>query len=347
MSRLIALLSAIVLASCTTAPNPSKTPFTFVYQDLTYTGEVLLPSGQPEGLNMMIPGNGPTDFVQGNDWLGERDFLVEQSYGVAYWDKAGTGLSEGEYDHNQSIESSAEEAVAALAALDALNLPNADHLGFWSISRGGWIVPKISELFDGIDFWISVSGTIELDNSRYQLEANLRAQGRSEEEIGLLMREWDDYQRILVRGGTLEEFNAKTKNLLADPYFKGNGFVMTAESLAGIQGFFQSGAMSFDQETNLAILYPNLQGTLEQMSIPVLANLGRLDTQIDWRAVGALYQRAADKGNMKLESVYLNECNHVMQKMITGALYEELPPGASPCDGSHEAIETWLRSMTK
>ena len=164
----------------------------------------------------------------------------------------------------------------------------------WGISRAGWIVPKMLEQYSGIDFWVSVSGTTELNSSRYMLEANLIAEQRSAEEIDLLMSEWDDYQRILVRGGTLEEFNQKTANLMIDPYFNRNDFLMTEEILVNIQSYFQSGEMAFDEATNQAIMYPELETTLRRLFIPVLAILGRLDSQIDWRATGALYLRAAD-----------------------------------------------------
>ncbi|MEM7704769.1 MAG: alpha/beta hydrolase [Pseudomonadota bacterium] len=327
------------------AETQENSTFVFHYQDLKYTGEVLIPKAPAKGLIIVIPGHGPTEFVGGDQWLELREFLVDQHYSVAYWDKAGNGLSEGEYDHNQSIQSSAEEAVAAIAAIEAQKFPGANNLGFWSISRGGWIVPKISELLPKIKFWISVSGTTELDNSRYMLEANLKAEKRSQEDVELLMAEWDHYQRILVRGGTLEEFSEGTQHLMADPYFNSNDFQMTEEVLHNIQSFFQSGELTFDEATNLAVMYPNLEETLTNMNIPVLAILGSLDTQVDWKATGALYEKAAKKGDMELSPVYLAGCNHVMQQSVTGGIYEELPADAPACDGYYEAMARWIREL--
>ncbi|MEO0615107.1 MAG: hypothetical protein AAFY69_03135 [Pseudomonadota bacterium] len=320
-----------------------KHPFTFEYQQLTYSGEIMQPQGAAKGMVVIIPGHGPTDFVEGAEYQELRAFFVAQQYSVAYWDKAGCGLSEGDYDHNQSIESSAEEAIAAIAAIQGLGLPGVEHLGFWSISRGGWIVPKISESFEDMRFWISVSGTTAIENSRYMLEANLKAEKRTPEQVALLMSEWDDYQRILVRGGTLEDFNASTQNLMADPYYNGDNFVMTAEILANIQAFFGSGALEFDDETNQIVMYPDLESTLRRLSIPVMAILGRLDSQIDWQATGALYERAAQQGGMQLATVYLDNCNHVMQRSVTGALYEDLPPETPACDGYYGAMRKWFR----
>ena len=216
------------VCSCAMASFPTDAPsqtqrFEFVYQDLKYVGEIVHPSvtgkmQAAKGTVVIIPGHGPTEFVDGQQWTGERAFFPQQGYCTVYWDKAGNGLSEGQYDHNQSIESSANEAIAAINAIKAIDPGFTQNLGFWSISRGGWIVPKITELateeFGEVSFWISVSGTIELDIGRYTLEANLKAENRDRNEIAILMSEWDHYQRILVRGGSFEEFQSRTQNLM-------------------------------------------------------------------------------------------------------------------------------------
>lgn len=341
------VLLALALSpfSLTASAEIDRERFSFIYQDVSYTGEIMMPERTPLGVIIIVPGHGPTEFVEGTQFLGERRFFVEQGYSVAYWDKAGTGLSEGTYDHNQSIESSADESVAALAALDALDLENFENLGVWGISRAGWIVPKMLEQYSGIDFWVSVSGTTELNSSRYMLEANLIAEQRSAEEIDLLMSEWDDYQRILVRGGTLEEFNQKTANLMIDPYFNRNDFQMTEEILVNIQSYFQSGEMAFDEATNQAIMHPELETTLRRLSIPVLAILGRLDSQIDWRATGDLYLRAADQGQLPLSLVFLDTCNHTMQQSVTGGIYENLPEDTPACEGYYETMADWLNRL--
>ncbi|MEL6215390.1 MAG: hypothetical protein AAFQ99_06925, partial [Pseudomonadota bacterium] len=145
MKHVLILLLVLAAPSVLAA---DKQPFTFNYQELTYAGEIMQPPGVAKGMVVIIPGHGPTEFVDGTEYLELRAFFVAQHYSVAYWDKAGCGRSEGEYDHNQSIESSADEAVAAIKILQQLGAPGAENLGFWSISRGGWIVPKISESFD-------------------------------------------------------------------------------------------------------------------------------------------------------------------------------------------------------
>jgi len=159
------------------------------------------------------------------------------------------------------------------------------------------------------------------------------------------MSEWDDYQRILVRGGTLEEFNAKTINLLNDPYFNSNDFQMTEEALVGIQSYFQSGALTFDEETNLAVMYRDLGRTLAELSIPVLAVFGMLDSQVDWKATANLYVKSSIQGSTTLAPVYLEHCNHVMLKSETGGINEVLPADPPACDGYYEAMADWLEAL--
>ncbi|MEM8547854.1 MAG: alpha/beta hydrolase [Pseudomonadota bacterium] len=346
MIRMLIVLALVLhLSVAASASTPERQPFIFTYQDLVYSGEVMLPGKHARGTIVIIPGHGSTELVGGNQFLSVRQFLVDEGFSVAYWDKAGCGASEGQYDHNQSIDSSADEAVAALAALEQLDPPGFSHLGMWSISRGGWIVPAITERYQGLDFWVSVSGTSVLADSRYTLEANLHAQGRDDADISALMAEWDDYQRILVRGGSLNEFLEATPNLMADPYFNSNEFTMTEEQLTNIQGYFQSGDLQFDQATNLAIMYPSLETALERLSIPVLAILGKLDTQVDWQATSRLYAKAANAGNMMLTTVLLEQCNHVMQKSVTGGVNEDLPPSTPACDGYYAAMQAWLQGI--
>lgn len=187
---------------------------------------------------------------------------------------------------------------------------------------------------------------IELDNGRYTLEANLKAENRDSNEIAILMSEWDHYQRILVRGGSFEEFQSRTQNLMKDSFFNSNDFQMTEDILNNIQGFFQSGAMQFDSETNLAIMYPGLKTVLSKIDFPVLTILGRKDTQIDWKAVGKLYRDASQNGKMPLTLRLLDNCNHVMQKTDNGGLYEDLPPDTPSCEGYYQAMDDWLKDVS-
>ncbi|MEM6380944.1 MAG: alpha/beta hydrolase, partial [Bacteroidota bacterium] len=265
--------------------------FEFEYNNIKYSGSIELPNQTAKGLIVLIPGHGPTDFIEGAEYGELRSFFNKSGFSVCFWDKAGCGKSEGNYNHGQSIESSAEEALAALSKIRSLKVPGSDQIGLWGISRAGWICPLIIEQDPSIAFWISVSGTDQFENTRYMLEANLRAEGRSEPEIEILMDEWDHYQKVLVRGGeSLEDFVSAISNLMKDSYFNSRNFQFTEEGFKNVQNYYQNSGISYDDSTNLAIMVDGFADKLSGINIPVLAVLGEKDSQIDWKSTIAFYR---------------------------------------------------------
>lgn len=81
--------------------------FEFEYNDIKYNGFIELPNQKARGLIIIILGHEPTDSGEGAEYSELRSFFNKSGFTVCFWDKAGCGKSEGTYDHNQSIESSA------------------------------------------------------------------------------------------------------------------------------------------------------------------------------------------------------------------------------------------------
>ncbi|MEM6805054.1 MAG: alpha/beta hydrolase [Bacteroidota bacterium] len=322
--------------------------FEFEYKDLKYQGAIELPNQEVRGLIVLIPGHGPTDFIEGEEYKELRSFFKESGFAVCFWDKAGCGKSEGTYDHNQSIESSVEEAQAALTKLKALDVPGSTQMGLWGISRAGWICPLIIEKEPSIAFWISVSGTDQFENSRYMLEANLRVEGRSEAEIEVLMDEWDHYQKILVRGGeSLDDFLKAIPKLMNDPYFNPNNFQFTEEIFTAIQDAYQNNGGSYDDSTNLAIMVNDFEYKLKRLDIPVLAVFGERDSQVDWRKTQILYERTIgsnSKADLRIHT--FPNANHTLQSCESGGINENLEKfGYAVCEGYYDSIRMWLNKL--
>ena len=322
--------------------------FEFEYNDIKYNGFIELPDQEARGLIVLIPGHGPTDFGEGADYGELRSFFNESGFTVCFWDKAGCGQSEGAYNHNQSIESSAEEALAALSKLKSLNVPGSKQIGLWGISRAGWICPLIIEQAPSIAFWISVSGTDQFENSRYMLEANLKVEGRSESEIKVLMEEWDHYQKILVRGGeSLESFLKAIPNLMQDPYFNPDNFQFSEEGFKVVQNAYQNSGVSYDDSTNLAIMVNDFEQKLGRIDIPVLAILGEKDSQVDWKKTQIIYEKTiGNNSKADLTIRTFPNCNHTIQKCESGGVNENLEKfGNAACDGYYEAMQIWLNKL--
>jgi hypothetical protein len=114
---------------------------------------------------------------------------VKEGLACCVWDKPGCGKSEGVYNDGD-IRKSAQEAIACIRELKRQQVPGADTVGLWGLSRGGWVCPLIIQNYPSIAFWISVSGPDGEDNFPYLLETNWRIEGRSEEETKALVKSW-------------------------------------------------------------------------------------------------------------------------------------------------------------
>lgn len=327
-----------------------KDNFEFEYNDLKYNGFIEFPNQKSRGLIVLFPGHGPTDFAKGGDYSELRNFFTESGFTVSFWDKAGCGQSEGIYNHNQSIESSSKEAIAAISKIKSLNVPGSNQIGLWGISRAGWICPLIIEQDPSIAFWITVSGTDQFENSRYMLEANLRAEKRSESEINVLMGEWDHYQKILVRGGeSLEDFLKSIPNLIKDPYFNSNNFQFTEEVFLAVQNAYQNNGLIYDDSTNLRIMVNDFENKLSKVNIPVLAIFGEKDSQVDWKKTQILYNKMIGtnpKADLTIRT--FPNCNHTIQKCESGAINENLKKfNNEVCDGYYNTLLRWLNKLTQ
>jgi len=132
------------------------------------------------------------------------------------WDKAGCGKSEGAFDINQPVQSSAKEVLAAIEELKNHNISGSNKIELWGISRAGWICPLVIQECPSIAFWISVSGTDDKENFGYLLESNFRIEGRSEAQTRLLlMSEWRNGNDLFRKGGSFEEYQKIDTNTQA------------------------------------------------------------------------------------------------------------------------------------
>ena len=325
--------------------------FSFQFEGLIYHGFIDYPSDSiPEGLIILIPGSGKTHFQENNGWATWfsrlRNSFVENNFAVCAWDKAGCGLSEGEFDANQSVQSSAGEALAAIAELKHRQIPGNKKIGLWGISRAGWICPLIIQQDTSIAFWISVSGVDSLENTNYLLRRNLEINGHSAERVSLLMAERMEGSRIFTQGGSFENYQKATQNLRKDTFYVSMFGQYTQETYQSDQEAFMllKDEFRFMEETGAMIFFPGFEGVLRRVKCPVLAIFGEKDAQIDWDSARNLYQQTLEKNKgLKLETKVLPNCNHNMMKCETGGIYEDLGKfDYQSCEGFYDMMNNWL-----
>ena len=347
ISILLSLIALMIIASQLAYGQMKTEEFTFEYDGKMYSGLLDLPTDEkPKAIIVMILGHGKTNVVEKNWYAKTRSKFVDIGLAVCIWDKAGCGKSEGNYKHNQTVQSSAKEALAATKKLRELKIVEPDKIGLWGISRAGWVCPLIIEEDQTIAFWISISGTDNLDNYRYLLESNLRIEGRSESKIDTIMNEWDFVNRYQRGGKTYEEFINGTKNLFQDPYCKKLGMgVDNEEEYKDFVEYYQNSNFIFAEETGLQILVPEFEKTLKTINCPVLSISGKKDSQVDWKKTIKLYKETiGNNENADLIIKTLSNCNHNMQQCVTGALFEDLSESKwKACDGYYDAMLTWLK----
>ena len=200
--------------------NYKTDTFSFSFEGKRLSGFIDTPTDyESDAIVIIVPGHGKTNFGY-RDWYNDSLFscFLNQGLTCVRWDKAGCGKSDGEYNHNQTVQNSAKEIIAAIKELKELNLSGVSKIGLWSGSRGGWIAPLVIQDYPSIAFWISVCGGDGLDSWPYKFESELKFAGKSEQEAKLLVSEYLRSGAIFESGGTYEEFLGAEKNFGKDSF---------------------------------------------------------------------------------------------------------------------------------
>ncbi|MEM7665503.1 MAG: alpha/beta hydrolase [Pseudomonadota bacterium] len=360
MYRLIVILfSLLISVACTPAkqsenganPAPFETErFSFLHEDIKLVGLIDTPTkGDPRGLVIMVPGSGGTNIIS-DQWNRElRELLVSHGFRVFAYDKPGNGDSEGVFNSDQPVEDSADEIVAAIEALRTEGLIADDVIGLWGISRAGWIAPLVIAKDPSVDFWISVSGPIHLDNFAYLLETNWRIKGYPEERVQRLRAEYLKGFDIQRSGGTYRDYLEATPNFNDDPLSVQLRGEYTEDRFLSYQKFLSGNPPVIDAETGLMIHVEDYPQLLSSIDVPTLAQFGEGDSQLDWNATRELYQRTLT-GDGQLSVVSFPQCNHGIQPCESCAFDDNmstvLREGFGPaCEGFFPSTSAWLEQV--
>ncbi|MCG8332282.1 MAG: alpha/beta hydrolase [Chitinophagales bacterium] len=356
MRKLIAFTTILMVTLLLIAPKvfsqTSSEPFEFQFEDKTLRGLIEKPKNQEsKAIIIIMPGYGRTDFIEGNWYFTLRDKLVASGLTVCFWDKMGCGNSDGEFNAQQPVENSANEAIAAIQEIKRLKISGYEKIGFWGISRAGWIVPLINEQYP-IDFWISVSGTDDKENFGYLLKSNLIIAGKKEEEADQLYEAWMLGHKIFSLHGNYKKYLNAIQPLRQDstsrklfgytnhskPNRKDRKKYLENRRLYTSKGYF-------DTQSGLWVYLDDFDKILLNINCPVLALFGANDSQVDWRKTKKLYEETIDRNPMSELTVKVFEnCNHNLQKCVTCGWHEDLSALKwQACDNYYETMEEWLK----
>jgi uncharacterized protein len=331
------------------AAGPMKTEsLDFPFEGKRLSGVLDLPGDRPpSAIVVFVMGHGKTDVVAGKWYYDLRSRFVEAGLGCYLWDKAGCGKSEGAYDHDQTVQSSAQETLAAIAELKRRGIAGSGRIGLWGLSRAGWICPLVIQQLPSVAFWISVSGTDDRESFGYLLETNLRIEGRPESVVRSLVAEWRRGNEIFREGGSFEANQRATETLRRDPFFKSFfGQEQTEAAYLLAQKTFIAEHHPFDEPSGLMIYVPGFRQILEKIRCPVLALFGEGDSVVDWRSTMTLYKETLGSGaGADLTVKTFPSCNHNMLQCRTCGVREDRETAGprEPCGGYQDAILTWIQ----
>lgn len=344
--KISTLIIILLLIGANTQAQNGRQILDFEFEGVLLNGVLNLPTDQkPKGIVLIIHGSGRTEAVAGEWHLDVRETIVKAGYATYMWDKMGCGNSGGTFDINQTVYSSASEAIAAINTLKEMEITGSGVIGLYGGSRAGWINPIVISEYKDIEFWISVSGVDDKENFSYLLEENLRIEGMPKDSIDLIVDQWLEGIRVAHAGESFETYMNATKDLQVNPFWsrfiRENFGEMTEEVYVGFQVPLMEEKL--DKETGLPVHIDDFESILSNVTSPVLALFGEQDTNVDWKKTKLLYEETiAPNTDLTIKS--FPNCNHSIMESKTGGIYEfrdnNLP--YKRCDGFLDAIETWL-----
>lgn len=323
--------------------------FSFQANGKNVVGMISLPdSGEVNSIVIYVHGYGSTNVVEGNWYYDMRERFARWGIALVIWDKPGCGESEGEFDVNQPVASSAEEVIAAAQALKTRKIPGANKIGLWSLSRGGWIAPIAITREPLFDYWISVSGPTAEENFKYLLEENFRVNGKSKPEVALLVGEWQAAFDAIRLGKSYEAYLNSDKNLRQNKFYKeltGGAQPYDERAFLNEQKRYLSGEYKVNSESGLFVYVEQFPEMLSALNIPVLAIYGELDTNIDWRKSKVLYERTIGK-SASLTVRSFPKADHMIKKSETGGIREaqSINYSAPYVEGYYDTMLDWLQN---
>ncbi|KAF2776939.1 alpha/beta hydrolase [Streptomyces sp. OM5714] len=243
------------------------------------------------GLVVYVHGDGPVDATHDDGYKPMWEANAKAGYASLSWDKPGVAGAPGNW-LDQSMDDRADEAAAAIAWARARPDIDGGRIGLWGASQAGWVLPKIAAKAP-VSFVIAVSPAINwLRQGRYNLLAELRADGASAARTKAEVAKSDTTRRLLGRHATFEEY-VRTMGGDADG--------MTADRWG-----FVSRNYTADATRDLRAL----------LGVPVLLTLAGHDINVDTTDTERTYHKELDAGGALTVRRYPDATHSLLKQSI-------------------------------
>jgi pimeloyl-ACP methyl ester carboxylesterase len=323
-------------------PQDPEPPFPYSSEDLTFqngditlAGTLTIPEGEgPFPAVVLLTGSGPQnrdeEIFDHRPFHVIADYLSRRGIAVLRYDDRGVGSSTGSITEATSADF-AQDALAAVSLLAQDARVDRGRIGLLGHSEGALVAPIAVNESDAIAFVVLLAapGVPLAELLALQSEHVARAEGRDEEtvqKLGALNREL-----AALLASDADSISAGIRDIitrqieLAPPEERPTGDVL--ERL--IQGNIQQLSTPWYQY----FIRFDPRPFLRQVTVPVLALNGALDTQvIATQNLPALEAALAEAGNTDVTTRSMPGLNHMFQHATTGGIgeYAEIDETISP-----------------
>lgn len=296
---------------------------TFEWDSLELAGTLYLPeSDYPSPAVLMMQGSGPADRDSDGYFPPIRDAFLELGIATYSFDKPGIGESSGDW-RDYALDGRARQSMAALSRMHSHRLIDADRVGIWGHSQGGWLAQIIASRNPDLPFAVAHSGpsiTPEQQNL-YGCEHTMRENGHSETEIRQALEFLDELHAAARRGDDYETVEKQLLQPARDASWYGYLTIDNAEDWKF--------ASIFEEYDPI--------GALSRVRCPFLAIFGGLDPLVPaWRGAEETGRALQEAGNRDATVIVFPSGNHRMYDATTGKF----------CTGYLDLMMSWVGRRT-
>lgn len=295
------------------AQVPSSSVVRFPAGDVELVGDLYLPSAAgtsaraPAPAVVLLHGSGPQPRGDGT-FRGLAHFFTAQGFAVLAFDKRGIGESGGEYVESPLLENAAADGLAAVRYLATRADIDADAIGVWGISQGGWVGPLMAATSDDVAWVIAVSGpgVSPMEQTLYQREAELVEEGWSPADAAEATAMRRALWRYAATGDGRADAVAALEHAQGRPWFE------RLEAVPQVGGPDQvpAGAAAWLRHAQYE---PG--PVLERLRVPVLALFGAKDRHIPVNASVSAMRAVFTRGGVDATIVVFDDAGHAMQQV--------------------------------
>jgi len=192
----------------TSASSPTEESVRFANGDISLAGTLVIPGGsQKHPAVVLFHGSGP----QGRILMMARWF-ASRGFAALTYDKRGVGESTGNFRVVPFMEL-CDDGLAGIAYLKSRKEIDAQHIGVWGLSQGGWMGPLAASRSADVAFVIVVSGPAVSPKEQmlFYYGKDLEAKGLSESDIREATALRQDIWNYQSTGNGYEEMQSEIK----------------------------------------------------------------------------------------------------------------------------------------